>query len=73
MPLARNRATEKRKREDWEMWVRMNQILCAVLRETHERQVEETMDALEDGPGRIYRCHLGRSATGEAFFTDADP
>jgi hypothetical protein len=29
------------------MWVRMDKIMCAVLREAHERQVEETMDALE--------------------------
>jgi hypothetical protein len=49
-PAWRNRATEEQKREGWEMRVRMDRILCAVLREAHERQVEETMDALEDGP-----------------------
>jgi hypothetical protein len=52
--LWRNRATEEQKREGWEMWVRMNKILCAVPREAHERQAGETMDALSDGPGRFY-------------------
>ena len=40
------------------MWVRMDKIMCAVLREAHERQLEETMDALEDGAGRFYESHL---------------
>ena len=31
----------------------------SVLREAHERQVEETMDALEDGPKRFYKSYLG--------------
>ena len=38
------------KRVDWELWVRMDKIMCTVLREAHERQIEETMDALSDGP-----------------------
>ncbi len=48
--LWRNRATEEQKRTGWEMWVRMDKIMCAVLREAYERQMEATMDALEDGP-----------------------
>ncbi len=36
----------------------MDKILWAVLREAHERQVEETMDALEVGPGRFYESRL---------------
>ena len=30
------------------MWVRTEKILCAVLREAHERQLQETTDALEE-------------------------
>jgi hypothetical protein len=33
-------------------------IPCAVLREAHERQAEETTDALEDGPERFYGSYL---------------
>ena len=36
----------------------MDRIMCAVLREAHERQIQETMDALEDGPDRFYRSYL---------------
>ncbi len=32
--------------------------MCAVLREAYERQVEETMDALEDGPEGFYESYL---------------
>ena len=42
------------------MRVRMDRIACAVLRETHERQIEETMDALEDDPERFYKSWLDR-------------
>jgi hypothetical protein len=56
--LWRNRATEEQKRVGWEMWVGMDKILCAVLREAHERQVEETTDALGDGPERFYGSYL---------------
>ena len=42
------------------MWVRMDKKMCAVLREAHERQIEETMDALSDGPEGFYRSHLDR-------------
>ncbi len=37
------------------MWVRMEKIMCAVLREAHERQVEETMDTLAEGPEGFYK------------------
>ena len=56
--LWRNRATEEHMRAGWEMWVRMDKIMCAVLREAHERQIEETMDALSDGPERFYKSYL---------------
>lgn len=36
------------------MWVRM-EIIARVLSEAHERQLEETMRALEDGPEKFYR------------------
>ncbi len=32
--------------------------MCAVLREAHERQVEETMGALEDRPEGSYKSYL---------------
>ena len=56
--LWRHRATKEHRRIGWEMWVRMDKILCAVLREAHERQVEETMDALSDGLERFYKSYL---------------
>ncbi len=56
--LWRNRVTEVQKRVGWEMWVRMDKIMCAVLREAHEGQVEETMDALEEGPEGFYKSYL---------------
>ncbi len=54
----RNRATYEQKRIGWETWVRMDKIICAVLREAHERQIEETMDALSDGPEGFYKSYL---------------
>ncbi len=51
----RNRATEEQKKVGWEMWVRMEKILCTVLREAHEWQIEETMDTLSEGPESFYR------------------
>ena len=53
----RNRATDEQKRIGWEMWVRMDKIMCAVLREGNERQIEETMDALSDGPERFHKSY----------------
>ena len=51
----RSRATEEQKRIGWEMWVRMEKIIATVLDEAHKQQIEETMDALEEGPERFYR------------------
>ena len=56
--LWRHRATEEQKRQGWETWVRMDKIMCAVLREAHERQLEETMGALEVGPEGFYKSYL---------------
>ncbi len=36
------------------MRVRMDKVMCAVLREAHKGQIEETMDALDEGPERFY-------------------
>ncbi len=51
----RNRATEEQKRIGWEIAVRIEKIIVAVLHEAHRRQVEETMDTLADGPEEFYR------------------
>ena len=56
----RSRATEEQKRIRWEMWARMEKILCTVLREAHERQIEGTMDVLEEGPEGFYKSYLDR-------------
>ena len=40
------------------MWVRMGRIMCAVPREAHERQIEETMDTLSEGSERFYKSYL---------------
>ena len=53
----RNRATEEQKRIGWEMAVRIEKILCAVLDEAHERQVEEMMETLSEGPEDFYKSH----------------
>ncbi len=45
----RSRATGEQKRIGWEMWVRMEKIICTVLDEAHKRQIEETMDAWRKG------------------------
>ncbi len=42
------------------MWVRMEKILCVVLAEAHERQVEEASDALAEGPEGFYGSSLDR-------------
>ena len=47
-------ATEEQKRIDWEMTVRTEKILCTVLHEAHERQVEETMQSVAEGPEGFY-------------------
>jgi hypothetical protein len=43
---------------DREMMVRIEKILCTVLNEAHERQVEETMATLSGGPEAMYRRPL---------------
>ena len=39
------------------MAVRIEKILCTVLNEAHERQVEETMDTFSEGPERFYKSY----------------
>ena len=51
----RSQATEEQKRTGWEMWVRMEKIIATILDEAHKRQIEETMDALEEGPNGFYK------------------
>lgn len=51
----RSRATEEQKRVGWEMWVRMEKIIATVLKEAQERQIDEAMDAFEEGPENFYR------------------
>ena len=51
----RNRATEEQKRVGWESWVRMERIICTVLEEARQKQIDETMGALEEGPESFYR------------------
>jgi hypothetical protein len=53
-PAWRNRATEGQQREGWEMAVRIEKILVAVLHEAHERQVEETIETLAEGSDGFY-------------------
>jgi hypothetical protein len=50
----RSPATEEQKRVGWEMWARMEKIIATVLEETHNKQVEETMDAFEEGLESFY-------------------
>ena len=57
-PAWRNRATEKQKKIGWEMAVRIEKIIAAVLHEAHERQTEEVMHTLSEGPEGFYRSYL---------------
>jgi hypothetical protein len=50
----RSRASKEQKRVGWEMWVRMEKIICTVLHDAHQKQIEETMDAFEEGPESFY-------------------
>jgi hypothetical protein len=54
-PTWRNKATAEQKRNGWEMAVRIEKILCTVLVEAHERQVEETTETLSEGQEEFYR------------------
>ncbi len=38
----------------------MEKILCTVLRQAHEKQIEETMEVLEEGPESFYKSFLDR-------------
>lgn len=55
----RNRATVPQRGEVWEMWVLMDKVIAKVLHEAHERQLEETMRTLEDGPEKFYEAGRG--------------
>jgi hypothetical protein len=46
--------TEERQLKGWEMFVRMEKILTAVLYEVLRQQVGETMNALSEGPEGLY-------------------
>jgi hypothetical protein len=59
-PAWRNQPTEEQKRIGWEMAVRIEKILCTVIHEAHERQIEKTMDTLAEGPEGFYRSYLDR-------------
>ena len=50
----RSKGTQEQKREGWEMAVRIEKIVVTVLDEAHERQTEEVMDMLSEGPERFY-------------------
>ncbi len=54
----RSRATEEQKRKGWEMAVRIEKIIARVLKEAHERQVEEVMGTFSEGPEGFYETHL---------------
>lgn len=54
-PAWRNRATEEQKRMGWEMAVRIEKLIATVLHEAHERQVEEFMETLSEGPEGYYK------------------
>ena len=59
-PAWRNRATDEQKMIGWEMAVRIEKILCTVLHEAHERQVEGAMKILAQGPETFYSSYLDR-------------
>jgi len=52
------RATEEQKRISWEMAVRIEKIMCTVLHEAHQRQGEETMETLGEGPEGMYKSPM---------------
>ena len=43
------RATEEQKRKSWEIAVKIEKILCTVLHKAYKRQVEETVETLDQG------------------------
>ena len=50
----RHRDTAEQKRRGWETAVRIEKIICTVLHEAHERQIEETVATLSGGPDGFY-------------------
>ncbi len=56
-PAWRNRATDEQRRIGWETAVRIEKIIATVLHEAHERQTEEVMDTLSEGPEGFYRSY----------------
>jgi hypothetical protein len=54
-PAWRHRATAEQKRKGWQMAVRIGKILCTILHEAHERQVEEVMETLSERPEGLYK------------------
>ncbi|MDP8925586.1 MAG: hypothetical protein M3M97_01475 [Actinomycetota bacterium] len=53
-PAWRHWATDDQKCIGWEIAVRVEQILCTVLYEVHNRQVEDMMDTLSEWPEGFY-------------------
>ena len=53
-PAWRNRVTKEQNRMVWQMPVKTQKILCVVLDEAHELQVEKTMETLAQGPQTFY-------------------
>jgi hypothetical protein len=45
---------EEQKTIGWEMAVRIEKIIVTVLHEAHERQTEEVIDILSEGPESFY-------------------
>ncbi len=54
-PAWRNRATEEQKQVGWEIAVRVEKILAAVLDEAHKQQTEEVIETFSEGPEDFYR------------------
>ncbi len=57
-PAWRNRSTAEQKRKGWEMAVRIEKIIAAVLKEAHEKQVEEAVRTLDEGTEGFYKSYL---------------
>ena len=57
-PAWRHQATAEQDRRGWETAVRIEKILCTVLDEAHNRQVEETAETLSEGPESFYKSNL---------------
>ena len=54
-PAWRSRATEEQKRVGWEMAVRIEKVIAAVLEEAYKLQVEEIIDVFSEGPEGLYK------------------